>query len=80
MISLVRIRRKKDPVTYYGTQIGSTATWNFEIVKDDTETLYGLRRLAAWMGDVYVRDHLEVVMGKCVRFHLVKDIRRSQYL
>ena len=24
--------------------------------KDDKETLYGLRRLARWMGDVYVRE------------------------
>ena len=55
-VSLVEYAGRKHPVTYYGTQIGATATWNFEIVKDDTETLYGLRRLAAWMGDVYVRE------------------------
>ena len=27
-----------------------------EIPKDDEETLYGIRRLAIWMGDVYVRE------------------------
>ena len=55
-VSLVEYAGRKHPVTYYGTQIGAIAIWNFEIVKDDTETLYGLRRLAAWMGDVYVRE------------------------
>lgn len=44
------------PIAYYGTQQGSTATWNMDIRKDDEETLYGLRRLAKWMGDVYVRE------------------------
>ena len=33
-----------------------TSTWSFEIEKTDAETLYGLRRLAAWLGDVYVRE------------------------
>ena len=27
-----------------------------EIPKDDKETLYALRRLAIWLGDVYVRE------------------------
>ena len=27
-----------------------------EIDKEDEETLYALRRLAIWMGDVYVRE------------------------
>ena len=44
------------PIAYYGTQQGSTATWNMDIRKDDEETLYALRRLAKWMGDVYVRE------------------------
>lgn len=44
------------PVTYYGTQLGHTATWNVEIEATDEETLYGIRRLAIWMGDVYVRE------------------------
>ena len=55
-VSLVEYIGRKYPVSYYGTQLGSTATWNMVIPKDDEETLYGLRRLAIWMGDVYVRE------------------------
>ena len=55
-VSLVEYIGRKYPVSYYGTQLGSTSTWNMEIPKDDEETLYGLRRLAIWMGDVYVRE------------------------
>lgn len=47
---------RRSPVSYYGTQIGQTATWNTDIRVDDEETLYALRRLAVWMGDVYVRE------------------------
>lgn len=47
---------RKRPVSYYGTQLGETSTWNMEIPKEDKETLYGLRRLAIWMGDVYLRE------------------------
>ena len=55
-VSLVGYIGRRNPVSYYGTQIGETANWNVEIPKDDTETLYALRRLAVWMGDVYVRE------------------------
>lgn len=44
------------PVSYYGTQKQSTATWNVEIEADDFDTLYSIRRLAVWQGDVYVRE------------------------
>ena len=47
---------RSHPVSYYGTQIGETATWKVDIDKEDEETLYALRRLATWMGDVYVRE------------------------
>ena len=47
---------RSHPVSYYGTQLGHSATWNTVIKKDDKETLYGLRRLSTWMGDVYVRE------------------------
>lgn len=47
---------RSHPVAYYGTQLGSTSSWSMEIVKSDKETLYGLRRLARWMGNVYVRE------------------------
>ena len=47
---------RSHPIGYYGTQRGESATWNTEIPATDKETLYGLRRLAIWMGDVYVRE------------------------
>ena len=47
---------RKHPVSYYGTHLGETATWNAVIEKSDKDTLYALRRLAIWMGDVYVRE------------------------
>ena len=47
---------RKRPVTYYGTQLGESSTWNATIPKDDKDTIYALRRLAIWMGDVYVRE------------------------
>lgn len=55
-VSLIEYIGRKRPVSYYGTQLGETATWNVEIPKYDTETLYTIRRLAIWMGDVYVRE------------------------
>lgn len=55
-VVLVDYIGRKHPVSYYGTQIGETATWSMEVPKSDKETLYALRRLKAWMGDVYVRE------------------------
>lgn len=55
-VSLIEYIGRKRPVSYYGTQIGDTSTWNMEIPKDDKETLYTLRRLSIWMGDCYVRE------------------------
>lgn len=55
-VSLVKYIGRDHPVTYYGTQKGSSSSWNMEIPKYDTETLYALRRLAIWMGDCYVRE------------------------
>ena len=54
--SLVEYIGRSHPVSYYGTQLGTVATWNLEVVKSDTETLYMLRQLAIYMGDVYVRE------------------------
>ena len=47
---------REHPVSYYGTQVGTKATWSMEIPKYDKDTLYALRRLAVYMGDVYVRE------------------------
>ena len=55
-VSMVEYIGRKRPVSYYGTQLGSTAVWTVAIDKEDKETLYALRRLAIWMGDVYVRE------------------------
>ena len=55
-VSLVEYIGRRHPVSYYGTQVGETSSWNVEIDKSDKETLYALRRLAIWMGDVYVRE------------------------
>lgn len=55
-VSHVKYIGREHPVAYYGTQVGETSTWNLQIRKNDTETLHTLRRLARWMGDVYVRE------------------------
>lgn len=55
-VSLVNYIGRSYPVSYYGTQINSTASWNIDIPKSDTDTLYQLRRLQIWTGDVYVRE------------------------
>ena len=55
-VSMVEYVGREHPVSYFGTQRGESATWNVEIPKSDKETLYGIRRLATWMGNVYVRE------------------------
>lgn len=52
----VQYAGREHPVVYYGTQVGETQTWNLDIVKSDKKTLYAIRRLSVWMGDVYVRE------------------------
>lgn len=54
--SFVEYAGRKHPVSYYGTQLGETSTWNVTIPKEDKETIYALRRLSIWTGDVYVRE------------------------
>lgn len=55
-VALVEYIGRANPVSYYGTQKGETGQWTVEIPKDDTETLYQIRRLAAYSGDCYVRE------------------------
>lgn len=57
-VSLIEYIGRKHPVSYYGTQVGASSTWNVLIDSKDEETINGLRRLQAWMGDVYVREPL----------------------
>lgn len=55
-VSLVEYIGRSEPVSYYGTHHGETMSCSTEIDKSDSETLYALRRLSKWMGDVYVRE------------------------
>ena len=55
-VSLVSYIGRERPVSYYGTQLGESFSWSCEIAKNDSETLYQLRRLAVYQGDVYVRE------------------------
>lgn len=47
---------RSHPVSYYGTQLGESATWSVVIPKSDKETIYALRRLKVWRGNAYVRE------------------------
>lgn len=55
-VSLVEYIGREHPVSYYGTQLGSSSSWSMDIDKKDMETLYTLRRLSIYKGDVYVRE------------------------
>ena len=55
-VSLVNYAGRENPVSYYGTQHGHSSNWKTEIPSSDKKTLYALRRLAIWMGNVYVRE------------------------
>lgn len=54
--SLVEYIGRKYPVSYYGTQKGVSGSWTTDVPKSDKETIYTLRRLAEWDGDVYIRE------------------------
>ena len=47
---------RQHPVSYHGTQLGTAASWSVDIPKSDKETIYGLRRLMIYTGNVYVRE------------------------
>lgn len=53
---LVEYIGRKYPVSYFGTQVGQKLSLSADIVADDTDTIYQLRRLATWLGNVYVRE------------------------
>ena len=55
-VALIEYIGHSHPVSYYGTQLGETMSLTVDIEKNDEDTLYALRRLAKWMGDVYVRE------------------------
>lgn len=54
--TFIKYAGRKHPVSYYGTQTGEKASWSVDIPKSDKDTIYALRRLSVWMGDVYVRE------------------------
>lgn len=54
--SLIEYIGRSHPVSYYGTHLGTSASWSLQVVKSDTETIAMLRKLAIYMGDVYVRE------------------------
>lgn len=54
--SLIEYIGRKSPVSYHGTQQGISMSLNTDVPKDDKETIYALRRLATWDGDVYIRE------------------------
>ena len=54
--TLVEYIGRRHPVSYYGTQVGHTSTWKTDIPRSDVETIYALRRLSVYPGDVYVRE------------------------
>ena len=55
-VELVEYIGREHPVSYHGTQLGSTSTWSMEIPKEDKSAIYALRRLQKWMANVYVRE------------------------
>ena len=54
-VALVEYIGREHPVAYYGTQLGESLSLKTDIPANDSETLYALRRLSRWTGDVYVR-------------------------
>lgn len=54
-VSLVEYIGREHPVAYYGTQLGESVSLKTDVPATDLETLYALRRLMIWKGDVYVR-------------------------
>ena len=55
-VSMVKYIGRENPVSYYGTQKGESGTWTATIKKSDKETMYAIRRLSRYSGDVYVRE------------------------
>lgn len=54
--ALVEYVGQAHPTSYFGTQLGTTATWSTVIEKSDADRLDLVRRLSAYQGNVYVRN------------------------
>lgn len=55
-VSLIEYIGRSAPVSYYGTQLGISGSISCTIRADDYDTIYALRRLSIYRGDVYVRS------------------------
>lgn len=55
-IEAVEYIGRRHPVSYYGTQVGQKMTISSDIDKQNKELIYSLRRLAVYMGNVYIRE------------------------
>lgn len=55
-VELVEYIGREHPISYHGTQLGTSLTWKTDIPKTDVETIYALRRLQNWTDDVYIRE------------------------
>ena len=55
-VSFITYAGRERPVGYYGTPISESSQWSTTIPKDDVETIYALRRLSLWAGNVYIRE------------------------
>lgn len=55
-VELIKYAGREHPVAYYGTHRDESSSWTVSIPKEDKETIYALRRLSLWSGNVYVRE------------------------
>lgn len=55
-VELVSYIGRTRPVSYYGTRLTDTSTWKTVFPVDDEDTSLLLRKLANYIGDVYVRE------------------------
>lgn len=55
-VAMVTYAGRSRPVSYFGTAIDESSTWDVAIPKEDTNTIYALRRLSIWPGNAYVRE------------------------
>lgn len=76
-VQLVNYIGHESPTSYYGTQIGQTQSWKADIDCEDVDTIYALRRLASWLGDVYVRDPSGIGYWATVKVSMSNKYRQT---
>ena len=55
-VEFVNYAGREHSVSYYGDAITETPSWSAAIPRSDKETIYAIRRLSLWKGDVYTRE------------------------